>query len=192
MLGAAVGALGTTGAGITVALINRSQTKLQLRAEHARIIREPRKATYVSHAEATGRLRRRLLDITVEINSFVTIEEFDNAPTEYVEERRADMQASLEQVQVLNDELAHSRSQIDIEGPSTVRDAASSLDEAVSKLYRDVTLMAANFCFQDNLPPLEKLEATFRASGDAAAMHYRFVSRCSTAIGHDGLSSRDG
>ncbi|MCX5332591.1 MULTISPECIES: hypothetical protein [unclassified Streptomyces] len=43
-LGAAVGALGTGGAALATGLSGRGQARTQLRAEHVRLLREPRRA----------------------------------------------------------------------------------------------------------------------------------------------------
>lgn len=60
VLGAVVGALGTGGAGITAALLSKSQVRMQIEAEHARAIREPRKAAYAAFAEAAKKDYERL------------------------------------------------------------------------------------------------------------------------------------
>jgi hypothetical protein len=46
-----VGAVGTGGAAITAALLARSQARVQIRAEHQRALREPRRSAYVAFAE---------------------------------------------------------------------------------------------------------------------------------------------
>jgi hypothetical protein len=51
LLGAAVGALGTGGAAVVTGLLGRGQARTQLRAEHVRLLREPRRAAYVAFAQ---------------------------------------------------------------------------------------------------------------------------------------------
>ncbi|WP_159072319.1 hypothetical protein [Streptomyces sp. CMB-StM0423] len=62
VLGAVVGALGTGGAGIIAAIFSRSQAHEQLRAEHARAAREPRKVAYASYIEDHWKQYGRLCD----------------------------------------------------------------------------------------------------------------------------------
>lgn len=50
LLGAAVGTLGTGGAAVVTGLLGRSQARMQLQAEHARLLREPRRSAYVAFA----------------------------------------------------------------------------------------------------------------------------------------------
>ncbi|MFB7713611.1 hypothetical protein [Streptomyces sp. NPDC056105] len=52
VLGAAVGAIGTGSAAIATALLGRSQTRLQVQAEHHRILRDARRVAYARLAEA--------------------------------------------------------------------------------------------------------------------------------------------
>ncbi|MDN3026433.1 hypothetical protein [Streptomyces sp. S.PB5] len=51
LLGAAVGALGTGGAAAVTGLLGRGQARTQLRAEHVRLLREPRRSAYVAFAQ---------------------------------------------------------------------------------------------------------------------------------------------
>ncbi|MFJ2023369.1 hypothetical protein ACIODW_06060 [Streptomyces sp. NPDC087897] len=60
VLGAVVGALGTGGAGVIAALLAKSQVRMQIQAEHARMIREPRKQAYASYAESAKKDYERL------------------------------------------------------------------------------------------------------------------------------------
>ncbi|MFF5001532.1 hypothetical protein ACFY3G_01780 [Streptomyces phaeochromogenes] len=51
LLGAAVGTLGTSGAALVTGFLGRGQARMQLRAEHARLLREPRRSAYVAFSQ---------------------------------------------------------------------------------------------------------------------------------------------
>lgn len=51
LLGAAVGTLGTGAAALVTGLLGRGQTRMQLRAEHARLLRELRRSAYVAFTQ---------------------------------------------------------------------------------------------------------------------------------------------
>ncbi|MFB9632159.1 hypothetical protein ACFFR9_00800 [Streptomyces spiralis] len=115
VLGAAVGAVGTGGAGIVAALLARSQSRTQLQAEHVRLIREPRKGTYVAYAEAARQEHDRL----VEILTRTTV-----VARQGRSEAHESFMAVAEQLYQDSDQQAgarkHLEAQVYIEGPSTV------------------------------------------------------------------------
>ncbi|WP_411090056.1 hypothetical protein [Streptomyces sp. 061-3] len=121
VLGATVGALGTGGAGIITALFSRSQARLQIRAEHARLLREPRKATYVVYAAAARKLYETLDDAETELSSWST----DN-----LDEREEALRIATEMyrdAEAQESAWDHLEAQVYIEGPIDVTDAAIDL-----------------------------------------------------------------
>ncbi|MFC9654199.1 MULTISPECIES: hypothetical protein [unclassified Streptomyces] len=68
VLGATVGAIGTGATGVAAALLGRSSTRHQIRAEALRALRESRRATYLSFAETHERYLDLLSTTLVPIN----------------------------------------------------------------------------------------------------------------------------
>ncbi|MET8098444.1 hypothetical protein ABZV29_18445 [Streptomyces sp. NPDC005236] len=119
VLGAAVGAVGTGAAGVVTALFARSQARFQITAEHARISREPRKATYVAYAEISQRIYDKIHMAENELGLI----ESSQQPEEqqyYIDAARV-LYAEAEE---LEPEWEHLQAKVYIEGPDEVISAA--------------------------------------------------------------------
>ncbi|MBF6046369.1 hypothetical protein GO001_14230 [Streptomyces sp. NRRL B-1677] len=123
VLGATVGAIGTGGAGITAALLARHQARAQLRAEHARIIREPRRAAYASYAESAIKNHNQLLKALTNLNAAS-----QRDPSEARSECIATARQCYETVKTSGDEREQRHGQVTVEGPLAVTEAAVSCE----------------------------------------------------------------
>ncbi|MEU8032616.1 hypothetical protein AB0C13_28935 [Streptomyces sp. NPDC049099] len=177
VLGAAVGAAGTGGAGVIAALLARSQARSQILAEHVRLIREPRKATYVAFIEACrdehDRLGKacQLLDLHLNSpNSAASEERYERARTLYEasdEARRA---------------LKHLEAQVYIEGPPSVISAAVDLGASLTDFKHQVL----DVMDPDASGTVEAMEA---ARATAYGKYVGFLYQASQAVGADGLQT---
>ncbi|MFF0097397.1 hypothetical protein ACFYSF_46975 [Streptomyces canus] len=128
VLGAVVGALGTGGAGVTAALLAKSQVRMQIQAEHARMIREPRKQAYASYAEEAKKDYERLTEAQLAL--------------EIAARHELRREESLTKVGALIDEsfehtntvLETWEAQVYMEGPHAVVQATVRLDTAFVEL----------------------------------------------------------
>ncbi|MFJ7293595.1 hypothetical protein [Streptomyces collinus] len=182
VLGAAVGALGTGGAAITAAVITKSQARLQLRAEYARSLREPRKVAYVALAEVAIKFRSHLTTACAAVRVGA-----DNEPglaTPTVEAR-----AAYDHLSELAATVDHLRAAVDVEGPVDVRLAAAVL-------ARDMAAVRNHLIDQ-----VHALEAGARPTNEAAtkaqelqeAVHtsyLKFLNVAYDALRDDGLSGQ--
>jgi hypothetical protein len=128
VLGAAVGALGTGGAGIVAALLAKSQVRMQIQAEHARMIREPRKQAYASYAEAAKKDYERLTEARLALQIAARLESHREDSLTRV---GALVDESFEHT---NTELETWEAQVYMEGPRAVVQATVSLDNGLVDL----------------------------------------------------------
>lgn len=125
VLGAAVGAIGTGGAGIGAALLGRSQARSQLKAEHARSLREPRRAAYMAFAETMVKDHNVLSNAAGHLQVVAR-----NAHPDAREELLNRARESYDSLEPNIDHHAHRYAQIVVAGPPEVSSAASSARSA--------------------------------------------------------------
>jgi hypothetical protein len=130
VLGAAVGTIGTGGAAAITSLVNRSQSRMQLEAEHKRILLEPRRNTYIAFTEHFKKVHDALEDLQIHIASLVDIE------ADFGDERIREFWSMYAKVQEMIPTLDHLRAATYIEGPSAVTgaciDACNAMQESKS------------------------------------------------------------
>lgn len=184
VLGAAVGAIGTGGAGAIAALSSRSQARLQLRAEHTRMVREPRKSTYVAYAEMSKKAYDYITaaERKIKIMSQVSIAAAD----ELIEQAREAYDTATEVI----DLLQHAEAKVYVEGPPTVRSSAIRFSGALTD-FRSAVLDALNnlpdeSITVDDIEAID-LEAVRDKRGVAYRAYLEFLYKASDAIGTDGL-----
>ncbi|MFD3582629.1 hypothetical protein [Streptomyces sp. NPDC058683] len=128
VLGATVGALGTGGAGVVAALLTKSQARMQIQAEHARMLREPRKQAYASYAEAAKKDYERLTEARIALEVAAAHE-----PSR--ENQLTRVRALVEEsVDHGNTVLETWEAQVYMEGPHSVVQATISLDGGLGEL----------------------------------------------------------
>ncbi|MEY9994237.1 hypothetical protein ABIE67_006269 [Streptomyces sp. V4I8] len=183
VLGAAVGAIGTGGAGITAALLARSQTKLQLRAEHVRMIREPRKVTYVAYTEVA----RKLHDFMSEaVSKFYGMASHSHGITE---DEVSEVRALYDQVVATQSEFDHTQAQIYVEGPPSVRKAAITLGSKLSDFRGGIFDRLCDLERRQIVPAIEQVDALKEARSAAHRAYLDFLYSASEAIGADGVGT---
>ncbi|MBJ6639885.1 hypothetical protein H4K36_22155 [Streptomyces sp. DHE7-1] len=181
VLGAAVGAIGTGGAGVVAALLARSQSRTQLQAEHLRLIREPRKATYVAYAEAVQQEHDRLLEIL----SRTTV-----VARQGRSEALESFMAVAEQLYQDSDQQAgarkHLQAQVYIEGPSTV--IGSAVDLASSQHdFKEAALACLQQLRRGSCPP-ELVDAMHEKRDVAYGKYLNYLYAASAVMQADGLN----
>ncbi|GAA4991787.1 hypothetical protein [Streptomyces hyderabadensis] len=175
VLGAAVGAVGTGGAGVIAALLARSQARSQILAEHVRLIREPRKATYVAFVEACREEHDRL------DNACQLLDLHLNSPIVAVREERYEGARNLYDASTeARRALKHLEAQVYIEGPPSVISAAVDLSASLTDFRHEVLDVMA----PDASGTIEAMEAARTASYEK---YLDFLYRASEAVGADGL-----
>ncbi|MFI1253307.1 hypothetical protein ACH4U6_05785 [Streptomyces netropsis] len=129
VLGAAVGAIGTGGAGVAAALIGRSQSRQQIQAESLRLLREPRKTVYVAYAEACRRQLEVLSSTRERLVIHLSTQAEDEAHASSLDTATSHVEEATSQEVVLE----HLQAQVYIEGPRSVIDAATELGDALDQ-----------------------------------------------------------
>jgi hypothetical protein len=180
VLGAAVGAIGTGGAAVVAAMFARSQVRMQIRAEHRRSLRDPRKAAYVAFAECW----RNRLELTSD--AWIELQLAANHRGEPSFEGL--LQAAYryrEQADSLSTALEHAQAVLYVEGPRAVTEASN---EASGKLtaFRSKVNEAFEAVQQD--APLGMLrEPCDEARSGAYSAYLRFLHTASGVLGGDVL-----
>ncbi|MFF3822192.1 hypothetical protein ACFYYD_37510 [Streptomyces bluensis] len=180
VLGATVGAIGTGGAAVLAAVFARSQVRMQIRAEHRRALRDPRKAAYVAFAECW----RNRLELTS--NAWIELQLAAN--------RRNDpefdelMQAAStyrEEADALSAPLEHAQAVVHVEGPREVTAACNVASGDLVTFRKKVH--EAFVAVQNNASIVEMHEPGNNARNDAYASYLRFLSAASDVLGGDVL-----
>ncbi|WP_435228263.1 hypothetical protein [Streptomyces sp. Tue6028] len=133
VLGAAVGAIGTGGAGIGAALLARSQARSQLKAEHARSLREPRRVAYMAFAETMVEDQNALSTATSHLQ-VVARNEHPGAREELLNRARE----AYDSLESNEHHHAHRYAQVVVEGPPRVSSAASDARVAFTEFKSQV------------------------------------------------------
>ncbi|MEU3333755.1 hypothetical protein [Streptomyces sp. NPDC006668] len=181
VLGATVGALGTGGAAVVAAMFARSQLRMQIRAEHRRSLRDPRKAAYVAFAECW---RNRL-----ELTSSSWIELQLAADNRESPEFRGLLEAAStyrEQADSLSTALEHAQAVVYVEGPRAVTAASN---EASGKLTTYRRKVHDAFVAVQRGEPIDAalLEVGNEARDAAYRAYLRFLRAASDVLGDDVL-----
>lgn len=181
VLGAAVGALGTGGAAVVTGLLGRGQARTQLRAEHARLLRESRRSAYVSFAQSFQEVLALHAKVAQSASAAVEAEEPDRSRL------LSDADGAYTQAgEQLHSELQQQQSAVLVEGPPALTAAAFEAESA---------LLASRVELYRWIRGLERgaaTEAQERAAEDALlAVHQplvRFLNAASTTLADDGLT----
>ncbi|MER5549456.1 hypothetical protein ABT072_45430 [Streptomyces sp. NPDC002589] len=183
VLGAAVGALGTGSAAIGAAVLARSQARAQLAAEHARIIREPRKAAYAAFAEKVLADHNRL---TTAMNYLVI--NFRPARAAVREAALTSARQCYESHVADSELLGHRYAQVVVEGPLRVTSTAAASSAALAafqgEIYQCLTeLEDAGHSGDDREASMEERRT------ESHQAYLEFIHAASRAIAADGVNT---
>ncbi|QKW07395.1 hypothetical protein HUT18_14375 [Streptomyces sp. NA04227] len=129
VLGATVGAVGTGGAAAISALMGRSQTRLQVQAEHDRILRDARRIAYAKLAEALSRSMKAMQQCEFSIRTYKV------TPETRRQELRDEVDAESAEAEMLYQALPPHMALVSIEGPVEISLAAAEAHKSLSQ-YR--------------------------------------------------------
>ncbi|MFD1828558.1 hypothetical protein ACFSJS_02620 [Streptomyces desertarenae] len=180
LLGAAVGALGTGGAALATGLLGRGQARTQLRAEHVRLLREPRRSAYVAFAQCFQEVHALHSEAVKSASEVMEAEEPDRS-------RLLDAadEAYARAGERLHGELQLRQSAVTVEGPPALTAAAFEAEGALlvsrAEVYRWVRVLRQGTATEEHE----------RAAEDALlAVHHHIVSflnAASAVLADDGL-----
>ncbi|MFF3879406.1 hypothetical protein [Streptomyces sp. NPDC001978] len=180
VLGATVGAVGTGGAAVVAALFARSQVRMQLRAEHQRSLRDPRKAAYVTLAECWRSKHERASDAWMELRMTAN----HRGESEFAELLRApsDHRAAAFN---LTAALEHAQAVVYVEGPKAVTDASIHVSAELTSFLGKVH--DANKAVHEGVSLDMHTEACEEARGNAYRQYLCFLYAASEVLGGDVL-----
>ncbi|MYW47917.1 hypothetical protein [Streptomyces sp. SID161] len=181
VLGATVGAAGTGGAGIVAALLARSQARSQLQAEHARIIREPRRAAYAGFAEVALKDHKQL---SKAVNNLLVAAQ--TIPPHSREEFLTAAQQLYDSVQANENEQDHRFARVVVEGPQRVTDGAVEFRGAFADFSGQVLVCLLQSGGNDSCPP-EELASLKEKRTVCYSSILRFLYSAQRALGADGI-----
>ncbi|WP_158691067.1 hypothetical protein [Streptomyces sp. 351MFTsu5.1] len=183
VLGAAVGAIGTGGAGIGAALLARSQARSQLQAEHARILREPRKVAYLALAEEVIKDYNKLVTAT----SSLQVVAGNRYPTAFEDRMRAAREA-YDSTRLDDHSHGHRYAQVAVEGPPKVTQAAADCRVAFLEFKAKVHECLVQFRRDGGGTP-EAIASLNELSQKFHTEYLAFVHAAASAIAVDGLNT---
>jgi hypothetical protein len=176
VLGAVVGAIGTGGAGITAAFLNRSQVRMQVQAEHIRFLREPRKSAYVAYIEVCLREFERL---TRARRFLVIAARTNDSAAEFEDEAQQCYDDSSE----AQSQIEHLQAQVYVEGPTSVIDKAVDLSSKLIEFRHSVLDgLQAGRPVSDSL-----VDAMWEKRSESYGAYLDFLYAASEALGADGI-----
>ncbi|WP_146207027.1 hypothetical protein [Streptomyces tirandamycinicus] len=180
VLGATVGAMGTGGAAVTAALLARSQVRIQVRAEHQRALRDPRKSAYVTFAE----LWKSRHDLVARAWIELCLAADNPGSSEFA--NMIEMVSQLrEEALAASVSLDHAQAVVYVEGP---RDVTSASIEATGALLDLLAALHEAFVAVQNGETLaDRTTAYEEASSAANAKYLSFLYAASDALGGDVL-----
>ncbi|MFJ3671536.1 hypothetical protein ACIPSE_34245 [Streptomyces sp. NPDC090106] len=166
LLGAAVGALGTGCAAVVTGFLGRGQVRTQLRAEHLRLLREPRRAAYVAFAQCFQEVHALHSEAAQSAAGSTDADERDRGGLLDAAER-----AYAQAGERLHGELQLRQAAVTVEGPPTLTaaafEAAGALLVSRGEVYRWIRLLRQGSATQEHE----------RAAEDALlAVHHPLVS----------------
>ncbi|MGA5506211.1 hypothetical protein [Streptomyces umbrinus] len=181
LLGAAIGSLGTGAAALVTGLLGRGQTRMQLRAEHARLLREPRRSAYVAFTQCFQEVHALHTEAAISASAAAEAGEPDRGRL------LRDAGGTYERAgERLHGELQQRQSAVTVEGPPVVTTAAFEAEDA---------LLASRVELSRWIRQLEHgatAEDHERMADDALlAVHQplvRFLNAASAALSEDGLN----
>ncbi|WP_158973114.1 hypothetical protein [Streptomyces griseus] len=182
VLGATVGAVGTGGAAAIAALLGRSQTRMQLRADLQKSLREPRRAAYVAYAEGFRNSFELYQDAKRQLELAL---EFPDSRSECLEGTRRLYGQAFERQK----RLEHEESVVYVEGPLEVTSAVVKAGGALGE-YRSALLEALQGV--DEVPDSEVVSRIEKIELKVSAAHrsyLKFLYAASDALGYDPLKS---
>ncbi|WP_327672700.1 MULTISPECIES: hypothetical protein [unclassified Streptomyces] len=180
VLGATVGAVGTGGAGVVAALLARSQSRSLIRAEHARLIREPRKEEYAAYAEAS---KHQLQSLTEALHRLNLLDTEEPARAEALRDLYTRIQAAAD----FNEgDLDAKEARVYIEGPREVIASTLKVAETLTRLLTSLweSVQAAE---REEAIDIDALNMKRR---EAHHEYLAFLYSSSEALSNDGLRNR--
>jgi hypothetical protein len=183
VLGAAVGAIGTGGAGIGAALLARSQARSQLQAEHTRIIREPRKAAYIALAEAILKDYNKMVTAI----SCLHVAAESTHPAAYEDRMRA-AQEAYDSTHADDHSHGHRYAQVAVEGPPRVTQTAADCRTAFLEFKAQVHACLVQFQRNGGGDP-EAITSLDELCQESHRAYLAFVNAAASAIAVDGVNS---
>ncbi|MER5978681.1 hypothetical protein ABT142_19540 [Streptomyces sp. NPDC001857] len=177
VLGATVGALGTGAASLTAALLGRSQARMQVRAEHQRALREPRKAAYITFTEHWWARYNVASQGWIEL----ALAEENRASSEY--ESLLDAAEAFRDQAMDSADIERAQAVVYVEGPSSVTDASMACIRALTTFVHSLHRAVVTIRQGNSLGGLaEEVEAT---SATAHEKYLAFLHAASDVLGED-------
>lgn len=182
LLGATVGALGTGGAAFVTGSLGRRQARMQLRAEHVRLLREPRRSAYVAYAQCFQEVH------ALQAEAAKCASEAADAQEPHRGRLLRDADSAYARAgERLHGELQQRQSAVTVEGPPPVTAAALEAEGALLIARGDVHR------YIRNLEDGNLADEHERAADDALlGVHQplvRFLNAASAALADDGLNT---
>ncbi|QHC22814.1 hypothetical protein [Streptomyces sp. GS7] len=183
VLGAGVGALGTGGGAIVTGILGRAQARMQLRAEHVRVLREPRRAAYVAFAECF----QRILTRHATASRFAAAAAETEGPQR--EEHLREAEGAYRQAgDRFHGDMQRLQSAVTVEGPPDVTQAVLRAGEELladrGTLHRWIRLLASGTATEEHERDVDDAHLV------ANSALVRFLDAASSALAYDGLSER--
>ncbi|MEU9329495.1 hypothetical protein AB0D91_37840 [Streptomyces canus] len=180
VLGAAVGAVGTGGAAIATALLNRSQARLQLRAEHVRLLRQTRQTIYARFTEALQTAHESLFAVERKLRLY-------RADEPDAEAKRAEIERAFDIAQEQTEVLSTPAALVAIEAPFELSDRSDKAAHALSDYRNHLMVAVAKIGTGEEFASDDAEEARNRREGTIRA-NIRFRLTASEVLNDDGMA----
>jgi hypothetical protein len=185
LLGAMVGAIGSSGAAIATSLLSRGQTRMKIRAEHVHMLQEPRRNAYIAFAECTQKIHdlytgaKQSAALAAEAEGVQRIEKIREAEGGY-------SQAG----DLFYGQLPQVLARVTVEGPAYVTEAALLAEEALladrGDLHRWIRSLENGTANKEHENESEGAHLT------AGRTRLDFLNRASQALADDGFGKNIG
>lgn len=181
VLGAIVGAIGSSGAAITTSILGRGQARMQMRAEHVRMLREPRRNSYIAFAECS----QQVVELCGTARQCATTASVEEGP-QRADRLREAVDAYKQASDLFYGELQKALASVTVEGPEHVTEAAL---RAVDALLTDRGTLHRWIRFLENNTATEEHE---NESSETYVIAHRerlnFLNKASRVLAEDGFS----
>jgi hypothetical protein len=146
------------------------------------MIREPRRGTYVAHAETSRKCYE--LVVAAKIKVGLTAHAPADAIDTLIEQAQENYDAAIEMIE----RLEHAEAGVYVEGPASVRGAAIEFSSALVDFRSDV--LDAIHDLPETPVSTERMEAIEAKKTATYRAYLNFLYRASDAIGGDGITGR--
>ncbi|MFB6962239.1 hypothetical protein ACFCYB_35995 [Streptomyces sp. NPDC056309] len=181
VLGAAVGAVGTGGAAVIAAILARSQARIQMQADYVRMLREPRKASYVAYVEAHDEVTKLLHQVFVLLMRDPEISDPDIRA-----QRREEAENVYNEADNGSRGIDRLRAALVVEGPASVAGSASVADLALEE-YKNAVMAWLHATLEDT-PDRDLNLAAAEARRESYLAYTKLLADASEAIGEGSLA----